>query len=432
MAWKTDKHIPLQLKEHFMSSMTRWICFTTGIFIATGCLNPKIPRMAVAPSKETLPLNAAVATVGDPAIYIHAANPNLSLVFGTDRRTGILAYDLKGALVSRYNIGYVYSLDVEPAFHMAGQTIVLVAAANRAENALNLFQYFPENKRLISITSEKIMSSVDGATAVCLFYSRFRRKHYAFLSGMDGKIEQWELNPVEGRIEGVLVRTLELGDACLGLVADEELEFLYASAATKGIWKIPADPYKGSSKVKVDDVLRNRNLKMEIQGLDLFIGPKGKGYLLAVSQGNSSVAVYEREGDNRYLGSFVVTSSIPSPTPPTPSEPKPPQILSKKDRHNRENGNLKTTIVKKAPDRNSNLSEEVDGVWGFGSIAATNRYLNEEFPFGMVVLEDNGNTSKSAPARPNYKFISWEKIAQAFEPNLLLEPSYDPVSNRPK
>ncbi|RMF26513.1 MAG: phytase [Bacteroidetes bacterium] len=414
-----------------MNSIVRLIWFATGSIFLAGCLNPSISRM-VAPSKETRPLNNKIATVGDPAIYVNEANPKLSLVFGTDRRTGILAYDLEGKLAARYNAGYVYSLDVEPAFPMNGKKIVLLAAANRAENALILFQFLPETKRLLNITGEKIMSSVDGATAVCLFYSRFRRKHYAFLSGMDGKIEQWELNPVDGRIEATLVRTLELGDACLGLAADEELEFLYASAATKGIWKIPADPYKGSSKVKVDDILTNRNLKMEIRGLALFFGPRGKGYLLAVSQGNNSIAVYEREGDNRYLGSFVTTSSASLPPAPPPNEPELPKILSKNGKGTQSNGKLKTTVVKKAPDRNSNLSEEVDAVRGFSSIAVTNRYLNEEFPFGLLVLEDNANTSKSGPARPNYKFISWEKVARAFEPNLLLDPTYNPVENRPK
>ena len=44
----------------------------------------------------------------------------------------------------------------------------------------------------------------------------------------------------------------------------------------------------------------------DVGGLTIYYGPDSSGYLLASSQGDSTYAVYDRAGDNSYLGSFAV------------------------------------------------------------------------------------------------------------------------------
>ncbi len=43
-----------------------------------------------------------------------------------------------------------------------------------------------------------------------------------------------------------------------------------------------------------------------MEGVGLYDLGGGRGYLVVSSQGNNSYAVYRREGDNAYLGSFSV------------------------------------------------------------------------------------------------------------------------------
>jgi 3-phytase len=121
-----------------------------------------------------------------------------------------------------------------------------------------------------------------------------------------------------------------------GIVADEYHNTVYLSQEPVGVWKIdlknPADksqwklahksreygiPYKRtwdeaeqeyscSLNYSEDQGFGNPNLYADIEGLSLYKGSKGKGYLLLSSQGNDKIAVFNREGNNKYLGAFHV------------------------------------------------------------------------------------------------------------------------------
>jgi len=43
----------------------------------------------------------------------------------------------------------------------------------------------------------------------------------------------------------------------------------------------------------------------DVEGLTIAYGSDGKGYLIASSQGNSTFAIYRREGDNTYVFKLV-------------------------------------------------------------------------------------------------------------------------------
>ncbi|SEU23991.1 3-phytase [Nonomuraea wenchangensis] len=48
------------------------------------------------------------------------------------------------------------------------------------------------------------------------------------------------------------------------------------------------------------------HLAADAEGLTIYYRRDGKGYLLASSQGDSTFAVYRREGSNAYLGQFRI------------------------------------------------------------------------------------------------------------------------------
>jgi 3-phytase len=45
----------------------------------------------------------------------------------------------------------------------------------------------------------------------------------------------------------------------------------------------------------------------DAEGLTIYYRGEGKGYLMASSQGDSTFAVYRREGSNAYLGQFRIS-----------------------------------------------------------------------------------------------------------------------------
>ena len=48
------------------------------------------------------------------------------------------------------------------------------------------------------------------------------------------------------------------------------------------------------------------SLVPDVEGLTIYYGEDGNGYLVASSQGNNTFAIYDRAGSNSYLGSFAV------------------------------------------------------------------------------------------------------------------------------
>ena len=145
---------------------------------------------------------------------------------------------------------------------------------------------------------------------------------------------------------------------------------------------------------EVIDVLPNRvtqfagetpSLVPDVEGLTIYYGEDGNGYLVASSQGNNTFAIYDRAGSNSYLGSFAVENV-----------------------------------------------EESDGV------DVTNVPLGEDYPAGLLVVQDGSNEPAVVFADPedgeiqnfntNFKYVSLADFAEVF-PNL---PAYDPNAFDPR
>ena len=126
----------------------------------------------------------------------------------------------------------------------------------------------------------------------------------------------------------------------------------------------------------------------DIEGLSIYYSDDGTGYLIANSQGDSSYAVFSREGTNEYLGSFVVGDN---------------------------NG--------------------IDQVNESDGLDIVNVGLGSEFPNGLLVLQDGANDPQFVVedeeelenASTNFKFVDWKEVAQAFDNPLTIDTqSYNP------
>ena len=86
----------------------------------------------------------------DPAIWLNKLNPNRSLVFGTDKRSGIYTYNLKGEKISYTEIGDINNIDVRTmdVTDDDGNDIgsySFIFASNRTSNTLDIWVYKDTN-----------------------------------------------------------------------------------------------------------------------------------------------------------------------------------------------------------------------------------------------------------------------------------------------
>lgn len=122
----------------------------------------------------------------------------------------------------------------------------------------------------------------------------------------------------------------------------------------------------------------------DAEGLTIYYGKDGTGYLLASSQGDSTFVAYTREGNNDFLGRFAIGS----------------------------NG-------------------AIDSVQNSDGADVINVPLGPNFPFGLFVTQDGNNLPadivNGQNVNTNFKLVPWENIANAFENPLVIDTtSYNP------
>lgn len=189
-----------------------------------------------------------------------------------------------------------------------------------------------------------------------------------------------------------------------GMVVDNGSKLLYAAQEDIGIWRINSDL---SNPILIDKVrefgvpwefdpaeeecaihyeqdpgFAGQHLTADAEGLTIYYGAELSGYLLASSQGDSTFVVYEREGDNAYVGTYEVGAA---------------------------------------------LGQRIDGAQHSDGAAVINVPLNSTFQSGLLVVHDGENTPEmfddggETRENTNFKFVKWSDVARAFTPPLLID-----------
>ncbi len=325
---------------------------------------------------ETEPVQAGVDAADDPAIWLHPTDANLSLIIGTDKTTGLVTYNLDGTIQQSLPIGRVNNVDLRYNFDMDGVPTDVVATTNRTTNSLDLFAIDPETRLLENIAQRTIVSGVEEVYGVCFYVSPVSGDYYVFVnSAATGEVEQYRLYAINGQINALVVREFVVGSQTEGCAADDELGVVYIGEEAVGFYKYQAEPDADDSRVQIDSTGLDGNLTADVEGIAIYYGEGDAGYLLVSSQGSSEFAVYERSGDNAYLGSFVAI----------------------------EGG-------------------AADGVSGTDGIDVMSAPFGDLFPNGVFIAQDDLNIDPNN--NQNFKLIDWAEIAASLD--LEIYNGYDP------
>lgn len=357
---------------------------------------------------EDAPAGARLGDADDPAIWLHPADPARSLVAGALKDGGMEIYDLSGGVVqsfspegARYN-----NVDVLYGFPLAGVATDLFVASDRNNDLLAAYAIDPAAGKAENVTDPESPlvftpagEESDGETTaygIACYRDPESGTFYAFVSRREtNEVAQLELLERDGRVGWRTVRTLSLtlpesygGDnpQIEGMVVDPELGVAYLAQEQVGIWKLAADPESdGEPELihPVDDTV----LVADAEGLTIYYGPEGTGYLLASSQGGSTFAVYTREGENTYLGSYRIAAG------------------------------------------------DVDSVEESDGAMVLNVALGDAFPQGLLVVHDGSNEPEKMVEDEGelenvstaFKFVPWQSVAESLEIPLLIDTeSYSP------
>ena len=325
------------------------------------------------PSVETQPMQAESTedAADDPAIWIHPKDPSKSLVFGSNKKGGLAVYDLNGKEVGYYPLGEVNNVDILKDFSIGDSEITVLGCSNRTDQSVDLFQINEETGELTDIADGLLgvdTSLIDDIYGFCFAFDRENQKPYCVINGKNGLVQQFEMIYVRGKIQLEIRRSIQFESQTEGMVADSELGHLYVGEEGGGIWKIPIDVSKGDTTfLLANSDNSNANIVYDIEGLSIY-KQNGQGYLVASSQGNFSYAVFDRTGNNEYLGSFKIEAS-----------------------------------------------DKIDGVEETDGIDIVSDSLSPQFPTGIMVAQDGFNYQGEEMESQNFKYINFEYVLAQFD-----------------
>jgi 3-phytase len=315
---------------------------------------------------QTEPVPNEGDAADDPAIWIHPDDPARSLVLGTDKKGGLHAYSLDGRPRQVVSVGSrPNNVDILYGFRLAGRTTDLAIASvgkGGGASGVKVWTIDPSDGTLAETGEGPTFRAFDGGDpyGLCTYRSPRDGSAYVFVTDRDGAVEQYRLAPASGDgrpFEATRVRAFRVGSQAEGIVADRERARLYVAEEDLGIWEYGAEPGDGAERRAVARV-GEHGLTADVEGLALYRAPGGKGYILASSQGSSTINVYERSGEHAYVATI---------------DPK------------------------------AGATGDVAHTDG---LDVTNEPTSPRFPRGLLVLQDGDNNG-----RQNFKLFDWDDVA---------------------
>jgi 3-phytase len=237
--------------------------------------------------------------------------------------------------------------------------VALVTALDRADDTIAILRVDPATRGLVDVAARRIELGISSYGS-CMYRSRASGKFYLFANSEKGEVEQWELvDAGEGKVDATRVRSFDVGTQTEGCAADDGLGLFFIGEERVGIWMYGAEPDAGTARTKVDSTKGTGHLKADVEGLTIAYGAKGRGYLIASSQGDSTYTVYRRGEPPVYLGSFQIVDG-----------------------------------------------QSIDGTKQTDGIDVTTAALGPSFPRGVFVAQDGKNGKENQ----NFKLVPWERI----------------------
>ncbi len=329
-----------------------------------------IPVLRPAPAAETAPVAHNGDAGDDPAVWIHPTDPGKSLILGTDKKGGIHAWGLDGKTRAIYGDGLrPNNVDVKHAVRIGPHTVDVAGAATRAQGLWGFMLWIVDPTTRNLLPALTLPFQVMGGRKEPYGSTLYRRAKdgvlFVFVTAKDGTVEQYRIDLMApGTIVPVRVRKFDVGGQVEGCVCDDEYGRFFVGEEDVAIWRYGAEPNDlatHASRVMVASAkIGPHRFLPDVEGLSLYYGSDGTGYVLASMQGENRFWVFERTGDHRLV-------AIIDPV----------------------------------------ASGKVDDVSASDGLVVVSSPLGRRYPAGILVVHDDINPG----ANQSYKMFHWDTVA---------------------
>lgn len=238
----------------------------------------------------------------DSAVAIGGGTSAKVAMIGTAALGGLEAYDAHGRRIASMPAGEAVSVDAAAGIPLGGRLATVVASIDGTDNSLRLHRLDAEGLHGINARHLPLGFAGEG---VCLGRNPIDGGLYAYIVGDDGEIEQLVLYAnTSGRLDARHVRRLQVPGTVKECASDAQ-GMLYATQETTAIWRFNGNP-EADTDARIIDAPRIGHMDEEGKGVALFDGGPGRRWLFASNTSAGTVNIFDREDDDRYLGSFRI------------------------------------------------------------------------------------------------------------------------------
>jgi 3-phytase len=315
----------------------------------------------VLPRMQTEPVAQLGDAADDPAIWVHPTDPAKSRILGTNKKQGMLVYDLQGRQTQMLAAGRLNNVDLRQDVRFGAERFDLAVATQRDEHAMVLFAIDAKGELR---EAARLPTGLGDIYGTCLLRTPEGGLD-AFVNDKDGRYEHYQITRTGGKFGARLARTFKLATQPEGCVADDKSGLLFVGEEDRGLWVTSARADQPATLRMVMPV--GEWLHDDVEGMGIYHGAKAS-YLVVSSQGNNSYVVFDAAAPFRVRGAFRVGLDAV-------------------------NG--------------------IDGTSETDGLEVSSANLGGAFARGMLVVHDG--FKRMPDGAQNYKAVAWDDIARALK-----------------
>ena len=320
------------------------------------------PVAIIEPQAQTEPMARQGDAADDPAIWL-AGNPADARILGTNKKQGLLVYDLRGKQTQLLEVGRLNNVDVRQAINLGGTTVDLAIATRRDDNSMMLFTIAADGQVREAASFATGLKEIYG---MCLDQPKSGGVE-AFINDKDGTFQQYSIGRNGGQFTARLLRSFKVATQPEGCVADDASGRLFLGEETRGVWSTSADAARPDALSMVLPV--GPQLAADVEGMALYHGRNGApSYLVVSSQGDSSYVVLDAAAPYNVRGRFRVGFNLPA---------------------------------------------GIDGTSETDGLEVSSANLGGAYAQGMLVIQDGYKRLPDGPQ--NFKYVAWGDVARALK-----------------
>ena len=250
---------------------------------------------------ESAPSDRPGDTMDDPAIWVHPTQPEKSLVLGTNKRWGLLSFNMRGEQVQALPSGRINNVDLRQQVMLGGKKRDIAVATLRDNDSLAFYEIDAEGK--LNEYPNQATNMVD-IYGMCLYQDADTL--YVFANEKSGRIAQYRVDWQADGPSIALVRDIHTPSQVEGCVVDEVQHALFIGEEDKGIWRFNAKANGGTQGELI--IKAEGDLVPDVEGISLYQGAtihgKKQDLLVVSSQGDNSYLLYQAQPPYAQLGKF--------------------------------------------------------------------------------------------------------------------------------